>query len=231
MILLSTLQGDAKLCLKSIYNVPVKVRGKLLSNLLSQLLQWDGGLFYFFNHHLHNAFFDLVMPLITELGTGGAVWFAIIFILAVFTGGEGRKIAFLGTVALVVSFLISDEILKNLFARPRPFIHFPDTRLLVAAPYQYSFPSGHTTSSFAVAVSFFAKRRRLGLGALILASLIGVSRIYVGVHYPLDVLGGVVVGSVIGWLVVHHESALDKIVIKVQNILRRVKTMKKQLGK
>ena len=190
---------------------------------MEQLLSWDGIVFHLINHTWHNPFLDAVMPRITELGSGGAVWLFALFLLAIFGKGEGRKIAFLGTIALVFSWLISDEILKGLFARPRPFLHFSDTILLVAGPKQYSFPSGHATTAFAPATAIWLKNHKLGVPVLVLAVIIGFSRIYVGVHYPLDVLGGVILGVGMAILVVSQESLFDKIVIAIKRVVHKSK--------
>ncbi len=164
------------------------------------------------------------MPLITDLGSGGFIWLLAMFFLAVFGKGKGRKTAFLGVTALMVGWFLSDTVLKNLFARPRPFVHFADARLLVSGPKQYSFPSGHSTTAFAPAVAVFRKYKRLGWIALLLATLIAFSRIYVGVHYPLDVVGGMVLGSALGYLAVQNESLLDKLVVWSKSVWHKAKT-------
>jgi len=184
------------------------------------LLTQDGIWFNYINHNLQNPFFDLLMPLVSALGEGGLVWLFILFLLAIFGNGTGRKAAFLGTVALVASFFLLDEALKALVARPRPFLHFTDARLLVALPHSFSFPSGHASTSFATAAAIFLKHKRVGGCALVLAALIAFSRVYVGVHYPGDVLAGAVLGTVIALLVVSQEKALDKIVVRVKLIVR-----------
>ncbi|HEX3015219.1 MAG TPA: phosphatase PAP2 family protein [Desulfobacteria bacterium] len=191
-----------------------------MNALFNNLLSLDGVLYHLINRDLQNRAFDLIMPLITDLGSGGAVWLVILFFCAVFGKGTGRKIAFLGTVALIGSWFVSDVLLKELFARPRPFLHFPDARVLGARPDQFSFPSGHTTTSFATATAILGKSRRWGGLALFLAALIGFSRVYVGVHYPLDVAGGILVGCTVGWLSLRNEAFLDQAVVRVSKLLK-----------
>lgn len=181
--------------------------------MLTWILQTDIRIFTLFNNEWHNRVLDAVMPVITYIGTGGAIWLLIMLLAAVFGKGEGRKIAFLGTTAIILGSLLGEEILKNLVARPRPFQSLDHVRLLVGMPHGYSFPSGHTTISFAAATAIFGKHKRLGVAALVLAALIGFSRVYVGVHYPFDVLGGVLVGILSGWLPMRFESTLDRIVM------------------
>ncbi|MHB1652798.1 MAG: phosphatase PAP2 family protein [Desulfitobacteriaceae bacterium] len=194
-----------------------------MGNIFQSLDTVDGIGFHYINHTLQNPFFDLVMPWLTHLGSRGLIWLLLAFVLVLFGKGAGRKIAFLGMLALLLSWFFSDEVLKTLIARPRPFVHFPDARILADKPQQFSFPSGHTTTSFAPAVTFLLKKRALGIAALILAALIGFSRIYVGVHYPLDVLGGVLLGGGIGWLIVYFENPLDRIILRAKKLIKRKK--------
>lgn len=197
----------------------------ILALSFNNLLQWlqaiDGRGFFFVNHRLQNGFFDVIMPWFTHMGSGGLIWLLLAFVLAVFGKGAGRKMAFLGMLALLLGWFLSDEVLKNLFARPRPFLTFPDVRILADKPLQFSFPSGHTTVSFAPAVVFFLKNRQVGVLSLILAVFIGFSRIYVGVHYPLDVLGGAILGGVVGWFVVYSEGYIDKLIIRGKDLLQK----------
>ncbi len=200
-----------------------------MQSLMVWVATYDGMWFHFINRSLQNPVFDLTMPWITELGSGGAVWLFVMFLLALSGRGEYRKMAFLGTVALVLSWLLSDEALKFLFARPRPFIHFSDVRLLVAGPHQYSFPSGHTATAFAAATALLRKNSKIGAAALVLALLIGFSRVYVGVHYPLDIVGGIVLGGGVGWLVVSIEPVLDKTVALAKKKIKAAKRERHKL--
>ena len=100
-------------------------------------------------------------------------------------------------ISLLLEFLLNNLIIKNLFARIRPYEVIDGLILLVGKAPDYSFPSGHTGSAFALAVVIFmVMDRKYGIIALILASLMGFSRLYVGIHYPSDVLGGVILGVV-----------------------------------
>ena len=81
--------------------------------------------------------------------------------------------------------------LKPLFARPRPCDLRPEMLTLVARPHGWSFPSGHTSSAFAAAFALWLQNRRLGVPALVLAGFIGFTRMYLYVHFPTDILGGV----------------------------------------
>ncbi len=130
------------------------------------------------------------------LGTGGAVWIFLILILLV--NKRTRKAAVAATVSLIISMIIC-YVIKFSVARIRPYEMFDDIICLVKPQWDYTFPSGHTCSSFSVSVALHrqAKSRLSKFGSLltvILACLIGFSRIYVGVHFTTDVLAGAMIG-------------------------------------
>ena len=105
---------------------------------------------------------------------------------------------------LVPAVLVSDAIalaLKQLFGRPRPFITYPEPEPLVRTPLDLSFPSGHAATSFAAATVLAATDRRVAVGAYVVAAAVAWSRVYVGVHYPVDILGGAVLGVVVASVV------------------------------
>ena len=137
----------------------------------------------------------------------GVVWLVLLGALAALGGKTGRWAALAGLAALVVG-LASSEVLKSLVMQPRPFLSLPDVRLLVSPPSSYSFPSVNATYAFAASSGASLTARRLlgrlpvwGWGFLALAVAVSYSRVYVGVHYPGDVLGGAIIGTSIGWLV------------------------------
>ena len=121
--------------------------------------------------------------------------------LALLLQPKWRRVGQAATVSMILEFLVINLLLKNWVARVRPYHLLEDLILLVREPADYSFPSGHTGAAFAVAsVMFLGMPRSIGVPALIVASLIGFSRIYLGVHFPTDVLGGVVVGCLTGFV-------------------------------
>ena len=102
-------------------------------------------------------------------------------------------------VSMLLGFLVTNVILKNWVCRPRPYTVIPELHALVTAA-DWSFPSGHSTSSIAAAAAMYCRTPRyLGVPALALAILICLSRLYVGVHYPTDVLFGILAGLVSAW--------------------------------
>jgi membrane-associated phospholipid phosphatase len=112
-----------------------------------------------------------------------------------------RPPVFFATALAVVLAEISSSLLKALFERDRPFVVEPEPDPIVREPASFSFPSGHATVSFACAVVLAAAIPRLAVPLYVLAAAIAWSRVVTGVHYPLDVLGGAVLGAAIGLLV------------------------------
>ena len=107
----------------------------------------------------------------------------------------------MSAVALLGSLLINNNLIKNIVQRPRPYVTFTDLQIIIPQPSEFSFPSGHTSSSFASAAVFYRHLpKKFGVPAVILAALIGFSRLYVGVHYPTDVLAGAVMGILLSYM-------------------------------
>ena len=156
----------------------------------------------YFLQELHGPFLDRLMTGITFLGNGGWIWTAAGFLLLFFP--RTRRTGACVLVSLALGFLIGNVGLKNVIARSRPCWLDETIPVLVQVPRDYSFPSGHTLSSFAGAVSIWRMHPRWGWAALFLAGLIGFSRLYLFVHFPTDVPAGAVIGTalalwVTGW--------------------------------
>lgn len=150
----------------------------------------------FIQNNMRNDFMDSIMPIISMLGNAGAIWIitSIVFILIKKYRSMGATIL----IALILCVLIGNLTLKPLVARVRPCDIANDIVLLIPHPKDYSFPSGHTMSSFAASVVIFIKNRKFGFAAIILAVLISFSRLYLYVHYLSDVIAGAVIGIIIG---------------------------------
>lgn len=146
---------------------------------------------------LHTPLLDEIMLLITHLGDMGIFWILLTIVLLLVP--ETRKSGLIVAAALCIDIVVCNGILKNLFARTRPFDVNTAVQLLIAAPRDFSFPSGHTGASFAaVSALYFAGEKRLWKAACVLAFLIAISRMYLYVHYPTDILGGIFVGVAAG---------------------------------
>lgn len=198
------------------------------------LLRLDQQVFLFINHWGHQLFGDemnFVIPFLdglmlffSKIGSVAAVWFVLGLVFAFLEKKKGLKsvIAFLWPLflAIALSYILVNLTLKPLIGRMRPNFVIPQTILLGSVHYDFSFPSGHTTSSFAAAFvlvkKFKVKARVINLGpiwpcfVMCLAVLISFSRIYIGVHYPLDVLAGMVLGAMIGKISVWVDGRVAK---------------------
>ncbi|WP_313184632.1 phosphatase PAP2 family protein [Lacrimispora sp.] len=167
----------------------------------------------YFLQSLHTPWLDVFMKEITSLGDHGIFWILTGVILLCF-----RKTRIMGLcviLSLAAGFLIGNTFLKNVIARERPCWIDSSVPLLIHNPRDYSFPSGHTLASFEGAVSIWLYNRKWGTAALILAALIGISRMYLFVHFPTDVLGGLILGVLIAFLV---HSIVEKGRISKKNI-------------
>jgi undecaprenyl-diphosphatase len=139
-------------------------------------------------------FFDHVFEALSHAGTWGAVWLVLAAVLGV---ALRRPPIFVWTLVAAGLAEIVSEALKAVFHRARPL-----AEALVTKPHSHSFPSGHSTTAFACAtVLAVMVPRLLGL-FFVLAAAIAWSRVYVGVHYPLDVLVGAALGVAIGLVVI-----------------------------
>lgn len=149
---------------------------------------------------VHNPILDTFFVLITKLGDYGILWFLLAFYFI--SRPEKRKIGILMICALAFNFILCDGIIKNIFDRARPCDINTTIEMLISRPHGHSFPSGHTSSSFCmVAILYFMKEKKSFIFALICASLIGFSRMYLYVHFPTDVLAGMIFGWINGYIV------------------------------
>lgn len=184
----------------------------------------DRLLFSFFNQTIANPVFDYVMPVITNLNkyTLAFVIAGVIWISLIIWGGKTGRLAAAGLV-LVIAFAdqFNSAVLKSIFERARP-CHFVDdiynienVRLLVGCGGGRSFPSSHAANNAAVAVVLSWYYPGLKWLFIAVAFVIGFSRIYVGVHFTSDVLGGFIVGIICGFIVIGALMSADRIYTKI----------------
>lgn len=151
----------------------------------------------FIQQHLRSPLCDLLLLLITRLGDFGIFWLVVACVLA-----ASKKYRFIGLtllLALVLNYLVSNVLLKAIVARPRPCQINPAIHLLINCPGSFSFPSGHSSASFAGAMVLALTRFKYWPAFMALAVLIGFSRLYLYVHFPSDVIAGALGGLAIGW--------------------------------
>ncbi len=145
---------------------------------------------------MRNDILDPIFIFITSLGNAGLIWIIATIICLIFP--RTRKAGIISAMALILSLLINNLIIKNAVARVRPYDVSTNLISLVGRQKDYSFPSGHSAASFAAGVAFLRNLpKKYGVPAIILAGLIAFSRLYVGVHYPSDVIAGILSGTLL----------------------------------
>ena len=160
----------------------------------------DGQILLFIQEHIRNALCDVFFKSITHLGDAGIFWILLTIVLLCFK--QTRKAGIYSACGLILSLIVNNLILKNLVGRVRPYELVEGLNCIVGPAHDASFPSGHTGASFASAVSIYKQiPKKYAIFFIVLASLIAFSRLYVGIHYPTDVLGGLVTGIGIGIIV------------------------------
>lgn len=164
--------------------------------MIDLIYNLDFAVLDFIQENLRCRFLDMLMPPVTLLGNGGIMW--IIIALALTISKKHRRAGIIMIAGLIVCLLTGNILLKNAIERLRPFIQNPEIQLLIPPPSGFSFPSGHSFSSFISAVILSKYNRRLAPAALITASLIAFSRIYLYVHFPTDILCGAALGIILG---------------------------------
>jgi undecaprenyl-diphosphatase len=150
---------------------------------------FDKNLVNFFSNR-RIRWITFIMKLMTRIGDG-LVWFALCVVLLAFDVYAGITLSIASIVQVIIQ-----KIIKFFFERLRPYVRDENIEKVINPPDKFSFPSGHTAGAFTVAFFFYTFYPIFFIPMLILASLIGFSRIYLGLHYPSDVIGGVVLGYV-----------------------------------
>ena len=178
---------------------------------------------------LHNPITNPIMYGITSLGNGGIFWIILAAAMLLIFPKKYRKVGLSMAIALILSLIFCNGIMKHLWARPRAFWvegqnfvvgdQFENLYGIFQSIHDYSFPSGHSSASFAAATAIFMWRKKEGTAALILAALIAVSRLYLTVHYPSDVLVGTITGILYGIASYFIEQKLMKRIPKFNQIL------------
>ena len=216
--------------------------------IFAEMIKYNISMFYFINNGLQGSILNTLMPILTDFGSLIA-WCLVCVALYIFGGRKGKKVAILGLIALFLS-NVAVYFLKYIVAEPRPFLVLSHVHQLIPENEIYSFPSGHTASSFAAATVIGLKYRfkiknikfRLIYPLIAFAAVIGFSRIYIGVHYPLDVISGALIGTAFALLVLKLEkriftskiskrAGLDKLInpdifLRIRKVIERQKSSK-----
>lgn len=184
------------------------IRNSLLVVILGLVL-WalDFNILFWIQNLIRNDVFDVIIPFYTSLGEDGIIWIAFGLILLI--PKKYRKTGIMVLAALLVMLVVNNIVLKNLIARPRPCWTYPEMVQLVHNPSSYSFPSGHTTSAFAVAFTVFSQHKKLGKVIIVMAAIMAFTRLYVFVHFPTDIYGGILVAAAITTFVCFMEKKIS----------------------
>ena len=168
----------------------------------------DTEILMFIHNNCTSPLMDGFMTKITSIGNAGCVWIVIGLILVL--SNRYRKYGVMLIGALLLCHLIGNLGIKPLIARERPYNFNEAITLLIDAPIDYSFPSGHTMTSFAAATILYYMNEKLGVAAYALASTIAFSRLYLYVHYPSDVVAGLIIGVIISNIVIKVTEVIQK---------------------
>jgi len=184
----------------------------------------DLAVFYFFNHTISTGFLDKFFSTITDVNKW-YIAYVILIGISFFKGGQRGKIAVIGLILLII---VTDQtgyrILKELFERIRPCNALNDVITPVGCAGGFSFPSNHALNNFAAAVFLLRLFPAYKGIFLIVAFLISISRIYLGVHYPSDMLGGALIGVAFGYLFSIAALKIDQYFIKKNESTYKTKT-------
>ena len=157
-------------------------------------MSFDFEILYYIQEHIVNPILNKAMIFASALGDYGFIWLAIAIVLVFFK--KTRTCGILIICSLAFCFITGELITKNLVCRVRPCYQDMTINMLVERPKSYSFPSGHSSSSFAAASTLFYANRKIGVLALLLAAFIAFSRMYLFVHFPTDVFAGTLWGII-----------------------------------
>ncbi|MEI7810635.1 MAG: phosphatase PAP2 family protein [bacterium] len=164
--------------------------------------------FFFYNAAHKSIFIDNLIIFFAQYFPYLIIFLSVVFLLfhhEVFAKKFPIKALVIKFKEIILVFLsvilawLSAIFLKNVFAIPRPFVQFSDVHSLVSET-DFSFPSGHATFFMALAVAIFLHHKKVGYLFLVFALIIGIARIVAGVHFPVDILGGYIIGSIISYL-------------------------------
>lgn len=181
--------------------------------------KFDDYILFVIKKYAHNRYLDIIMPIITFTGNLGVIW--IVIAIALILDKPYREIGNIIILTLIISTIVGEGIVKHIVRRVRPCNKQENDSMLSLKPISYSFPSGHTLSSFAVAEMLSIYFTQYKLIFMLIALLIAISRLYLYVHYPTDVLAGIIIGVLCSKIIfiVLQEGYIQRFVVFYKRIV------------
>lgn len=165
---------------------------------LEAVTTWDASVITAIYENVHSAFLTMFFRIVTLLGEGGIFWIAVAVILLFFK--KTRRSGICIGASLLIGVIVGNGIIKNVVARPRPYDAIAGIESVVSHLSDYSFPSGHSLCCFEAATALAMNRTKWAIPAYVGAVLVAVSRLFLFVHYPTDVICGALLGVLFGVL-------------------------------
>ena len=165
---------------------------------LEAVTTWDVSVITAIYENVHSAFLTMFFRIVTLLGEGGIFWIAVAVILLFFK--KTRRSGICIGASLLIGVIVGNGIIKNVVARPRPYDAIAGIESVVSHLSDYSFPSGHSLCCFEAATALAMNRTKWAIPAYVGAVLVAVSRLFLFVHYPTDVICGALLGVLFGVL-------------------------------
>lgn len=165
---------------------------------LEAVTTWDASVITAIYENVHSAFLTMFFRIVTLLGEGGIFWIAVAVILLFFK--KTRRSGICIGASLLIGVIVGNGIIKNVVARPRPYDAIAGIASVVSHLSDYSFPSGHSLCCFEAGTALAMNRTKWAIPAYVGAVLVAVSRLFLFVHYPTDVICGALLGVLFGVL-------------------------------
>lgn len=169
-----------------------------MGSIVNAVTAWDASVITAISENVHSTFLNYFFRFVTLLGEGGIFWIAVAVILLFFK--KTRRTGICIGASLLIGVIIGNGVIKNVVARPRPYDTIPGIEPLISRLSDFSFPSGHTLCCFEAATALMMNRSRWAIPAFFAAVLVGISRLFMFVHYPTDVICGALLGILFGVL-------------------------------